>query len=77
MDPQTLDPNRFAGVVTRTLIFDAMSGSHSSGSCCGRGSPRPESVVSEDAERVAGREMALDVECVMDGMNSGPEPREE
>jgi hypothetical protein len=61
-------------VVTRTLICDAKSGSHSSGSCCRRGSPRPERVVSEDAERVAGREMAVDVERVGDGGMNGQEP---
>jgi hypothetical protein len=31
------------------------------------GSPRPESVFSEDAERAAGCEMALDVKRVLDG----------
>ncbi len=44
------------------------------GLSCGRGSPRPERVVSEDAERGAVREMALDVECVMDGGMNGQEP---
>src|SRR5271166_3020327 len=48
------------------LNCDAKSGSPGSGSCCRRGSPRPERFVSEDAERVAGREMALDVERVVD-----------
>ena len=34
------------------------------------GSPRPERFLSEDAERAAGRQMALDVESVLDrGMN--------
>jgi MFS family permease len=31
------------------------------------GSPRPEGFFSEDAERAAGSDMALDVECVVDG----------
>jgi hypothetical protein len=36
------------------------------GSCRGHGSPSPERFVSEDAERGASGEMALDVECVVD-----------
>ena len=42
-------------------------GSLSSGSGRGGCSPRPERFVSEDAERAAGCEMALDVERVLDG----------
>ena len=42
-------------------------GSLSSGSGRGGGSPRPERFISEDAERAAGHEMALDVERVLDG----------
>ena len=38
----------------------------SSSSCGRRGPPRPERFVSEDAERAAGGEMALDVEGVED-----------
>ena len=37
------------------------------------GSPRPERFVSEDAERAAGCEMALDVERVVNGGMSGQE----
>ena len=45
-------------------------GSLGSGSCCRRGSPRPERFVSQDLERAAGGEMALDVEGVEDyGVN--------
>jgi hypothetical protein len=45
-------------------------GSPSSGSSRSGGSPRPERLVSEDSERAAGCEMALDVECVEDsGVN--------
>jgi hypothetical protein len=29
--------------------------------------PRPEGFLSQDAERAAGREMALDIESVLDG----------
>ena len=39
----------------------------------GGGSPRPERFVSEDAERAAGCEMALDVERVLDGGVNGQE----
>jgi hypothetical protein len=39
----------------------------------GGGSPRPERFVSQDAERAAGCEMALDVESVLDGGMSGQE----
>jgi hypothetical protein len=42
-------------------------------SCRGSGSPRPEGMVSEDAERAAGCEMALDVEGVLDGGVNGQE----
>jgi hypothetical protein len=45
----------------------------SSGSGCGGGSPRPERFVSEDPERVAGCEMALDVEGVEDSGVNGQE----
>ena len=45
----------------------------SSGSGCGGGSPRPERFVSEDTERVAGCEMALDVEGVEDSGVNGQE----
>jgi hypothetical protein len=42
-------------------------------SCRGSGSPRPEGVVSEDAERAARCEMALDIESVLDGGVNGQE----
>jgi hypothetical protein len=42
-------------------------------SCRGSGSPRPQGVLSEDAERAAGCEMALDVESVLDGGVNGQE----
>ena len=51
----------------------AKIGSPNSGSGCGGGSPRPERFVSEDAERAAGCEMALDVESVLDGGVNGQE----
>ena len=55
--------------VAKTLsreLEQSSGGSHkpSSSSCGRRGPPRPERFVSEDAERVAGGEMALDVEGV-------------
>ena len=56
-----------SGVVTRTKFGRVKIGSLSSGSGRGGGSPRPERFVSEDAERAAGCEMALDVERVLDG----------
>src|SRR5579864_4377337 len=55
------------GAVTRTKFGRVKIGSLSSGSGRGGGSPRPERFVSEDAERAAGCEMALDVERVLDG----------
>ncbi len=61
------------GVVTRTKFGRAKIGSPYSGSGRGGGSPRPESFVSEDAERAAGCEMALDVEGVLDGGVNGQE----
>ena len=39
----------------------------------GGGSPGPEGVISRDAERAAGCEMALDVESVVDGGVNGQE----
>jgi hypothetical protein len=58
---------RTAGAVTRTKFGRVKIRSLSSGSGRGGGSPRPERFVSEDAERAAGCEMALDVERVLDG----------
>jgi hypothetical protein len=51
----------------------AKIGSPNSGSGCGSSSPRLESFFSEDAERAAGCEMALDVERVVDGGVNGQE----
>jgi hypothetical protein len=59
-----------AGLVTRTEFGRAQFGSPNSDSCRGGGLPRPVRFVSEDAERAAGRQMALDVESVLDrGVN--------
>ena len=55
------------GVVTRTEFGRVKIESLSSGSRRGGGSPCPERLISEDAERAAGGEMALDVERVLDG----------
>jgi hypothetical protein len=61
------------GSVTGTEFGRAQSGSPSSGSGRGGGSPRLESFFSEDAERAAGGEMALDVENVLDSGVNGQE----
>src|SRR5277367_5679551 len=54
--------------LSRELNFGRVKiGSLRSGSGRGGGSPRPECCVSEDAERAAGHEMALDVERVLEG----------
>jgi hypothetical protein len=55
------------GAVTRTEFGRAKIGKASSDSGHGGGSPRLERFFSEDAVRVAGGEMALDVEGVLDG----------
>jgi hypothetical protein len=58
------------GVVTRTLPATRNFGRPILDSCRGSSSPCPERFVSEDAERAAGCEMALDVECVVNnGVN--------
>src|ERR1700729_3701528 len=62
-----------AGPVTRTEFGPAQFGSPSSCSGRGGGSPRLESFFSEDMERAAGGEVALDVECVVDGGVNGQE----
>jgi len=59
------------GAVTRTEFGRAQYGSPSSGSGRGGGSPRLERFFSEDVERVAGGEMALDVEGVENGGVNG------
>ena len=51
----------------------AKIGSPNSGSGCGSSLPGPESFFSEDAERAAGCEMALDVESVLDDGVNGQE----
>ena len=61
------------GAVTRTDFGRAKIGKPSSDSGRGGGSPRPERLVSEDAERAAGCEMALNVEVVLDGGMNGQE----
>jgi hypothetical protein len=61
------------GVVTRTKFGRTKIGSPNSGSGCGSSSPRLESFFSEDAERAAGCEMALDVESVLDDGVNGQE----
>ena len=48
-------------------------GSFSWDSGCGRSPPRVERFVSEDSERGAGGEVALDIESVVDGGVSGGE----
>jgi hypothetical protein len=64
-----LEPQMVVSALSRELNFGRVKiGSLSSGSGRGGGSPRPESFVSEDAERAAGCEMALHVE---DPMGSG------
>jgi hypothetical protein len=65
--------NKHAGTVTRTEFARAQFAIPSLGSGRGGGSPRPHRFVSEDAERVAGCEMALDVECVVDNGVNGQE----
>jgi hypothetical protein len=60
--------NRLLGAVTRTEFGRAKIGKPSSDSGRGGDSPRTDGFLSEDAERAAGCEMALDVE---DPMESG------
>ena len=71
--PATTCYNRFVGAVTRTEFGRLNIGELDSDSGCGGGSPRPESFFSEDAERAAGCEMALEVESVLDGGVNGQE----
>ena len=61
------------GAVTRTEFGRSQFGSPSFGSRRGGGSPRLERFFSEDAERAAGGEMALDVEGVLDSGVNGQE----
>ena len=61
------------GAVTRTEFGRSRFGSPSFGSGRGGGSPSLERFFSEDAERAAGGEVALDVEGVLDGGVNGQE----
>ena len=61
------------GAVTRTEFGRLNIGEPDSDSGRGGGSPRPEGFLAEDAERAAGCEMALDVECVVNGGVNGQE----
>jgi hypothetical protein len=62
-----------AGAVTRTELGRWQFGSLSVSSRRGGGSPRLERFISEDAECVAGDEMALDVEGIVNGGVNGQE----
>ena len=73
IDYLTLGSNKESSARDKALsrepnLARAKIGSPDSGSGCGSSLPRPESLFSEDAERAAGCEMALDVE---DPMESG------
>jgi HEAT repeats len=69
-----IDLARAAAGVSRELKFGRPKiGKPSSNSGRGGGSPRPERFFAEDPERAAGCEMALDVECVVDGGVNGQE----
>jgi fluoride exporter len=59
------------GVVTRTSFWQCESRRIELVLGCRSGSPRLERFASEDAERVAGREVALNVEVVVDGGVNG------
>jgi hypothetical protein len=61
------------GVVTRTKFGPREDWKSQPRSGCGGSLPRPESFFSEDAERAAGCEMALDVESVLDDGVNGQE----
>ena len=61
------------GAVTGTRNGGAKAGSASWDSGCGRSPPHLERFVSEDSERGAGCEMALDIESVVDDGVSGEE----
>ncbi len=68
-----VDWNARAGAVTRTEFGRAQFGSRSPGSGRGGGAPSLERFLSEDAERAAGGEMALDVDGVENGGVNGQE----
>ena len=63
----------YVGAVTGTRNGGAKAGSFSWDSGCGRSPPHLERFVSEDSERGAGCEMALDIESVVDDGVSGEE----
>ena len=72
--PETFrDEGLYAALSREPNLARARIGSPNSGSGCGSSSPRLESVFSEDAERAAGCEMALDVESVLDDSVNGQE----
>jgi hypothetical protein len=73
LDVGHADCKGFAGAVTRTEFGRPKIRGLSPGSCRGSGSPRPEGVLSKDAEGAAGCEMALDIESVLDGGVNGQE----
>jgi len=61
------------GVVTGTIFGRVRIVSRTSGSGRRNSSPRPEGFLSQDAERAAGCEMALDIESVLEGGMNGEE----
>jgi hypothetical protein len=61
------------GVVTRTWLCRKESRGLTLSSGCGRCPPILEGFASEDAERVTGDKMALDVERIVDGGMNGQE----
>jgi hypothetical protein len=61
------------GLVTKNLSLAVQIFAGRFSSCRGSGSPGPEGVLSKDAERAAGCEMALDIESVLDGGVNGQE----
>jgi hypothetical protein len=65
------EPDHFERPCHANLSHEDWSPNSRSGR--GSSSPRPEGFLSEDAERTAGCEMALDVESVLDGGVNGQE----
>ena len=65
--------NAVAALSREPNLARARIGSPNARSGCGGSLPRPESFFSEDAERAAGCEMALDVESVLDDGVNGQE----
>jgi hypothetical protein len=60
-------------IVTGTIFGPVRIISRTSGSGRRNSSPRPEGFLSQDAERAAGCEMALDIESVSEGGMNGEE----